>query len=108
LTPRRLAAIRARRERLVARAAVQRDDVALALGVLRAPLAVVDRGVAGVTYVRDRPALVFAAAVVLVVLSPRRAWRWGRRAFVLWRGYRTVVAFVDKRMPKQRDPLAPL
>jgi hypothetical protein len=85
---RRLAQIRARRERLIARSAAQRDELALLLAPLKGPLAVADRGIAAVQYARAHPGLVAIAAAVFVVLSPRRAFRWARRGFALWRGYR--------------------
>lgn len=88
---RRLAQIHARRERLVAKAAAQRDEVALLLTPWEAPLALADKGVAAATYVRDHPGLVLAAAAALAVLSPKRAFRWARRAYAVWRGYRWAV-----------------
>jgi hypothetical protein len=88
---RRLAQIHARRERLVAKAAVQRDDVAQLLAPWRGPLHFADRGLAAAEYLRAHPALVALAAAVLVILSPKRALRWTQRAFVLWRGYRWAI-----------------
>jgi small neutral amino acid transporter SnatA (MarC family) len=89
---RRLAQIYVRRERLVAKAAAQRDEVALLLAPLAGPLAVADRGVAAAVYVRAHPEIVLIAAAALVVLSPKRALRWARRAFAVWRGYRWAAA----------------
>lgn len=100
MTPQRLAQIRARRERLVAKAAVEREAMGMTLAPLSGPLAVADRGVSAVTYLRDHPAIVFVASAAFVVLSPRRAFRWARRAYALWRGYRLVAAAIDKRIPK--------
>ena len=88
---RRLAEIRARRERLVARSAAQRDEVALLLSPWRGPLQVADRGLVAVDYVRAHPSIVVVAAAALVILAPRRAFRWAKRAFALWRGYRWTV-----------------
>jgi small neutral amino acid transporter SnatA (MarC family) len=88
---RRLAQIHARRERLVAKAAAQRDEVALLLTPWAVPLALADKGIAAATYVRAHPGLVLVAAAALVVLSPKRALRWTRRGFAVWRGYRWAV-----------------
>jgi hypothetical protein len=96
---RRLAQIHARRERLVAKAAAQRDEVALLLTPWAAPLALADKGVAVATYVRAHPGLVLAAVAALVVLSPKRALRWARRGFVVWRGYRWAVAALARARP---------
>jgi small neutral amino acid transporter SnatA (MarC family) len=89
---RRLAQIRVRRERLLAKAAAQRDEVALLLSPWATPLAVADRGVAAVTYVRAHPSVVLVAAAAFVVLSPKRAYRWARTGFAAWRAYRWAVA----------------
>jgi hypothetical protein len=93
---RRLAQIHARRERLLARAALQREEVALLLKPWHAPLAVADRGIAVAAYVRAHPSIVIVAVAALVVLSPKRALRWGRRAFAVWRGYRWAVRALDR------------
>jgi hypothetical protein len=39
------------------------------------------------------------AAAVLVVLSPKRAFRWARRGFVLWRGYRWAARALREIAP---------
>ena len=93
---RRLGQIHVRRERLLAKAAVQREEVALLLEPWHAPLAVVDRGVAVAAYVREHPSIVIVAVAALVLLSPKRAFRWGRRAFAVWRGYRWAVRTLDR------------
>jgi hypothetical protein len=96
---RRIAQIHARRERLLARSAAQRDELALLLAPLRPPLAVADRGIAAVQYARAHPGLVAIAAVVVVVLSPKRALRWARRAFAVWRGYRWAARALHELAP---------
>lgn len=96
---RRLAQIHARRERLITKAAAQREEVALLLAVWQTPLAIVDRGVAVASYVRGHPELVLIAVAALVVLSPKRAFRWARRAFAAWRGYRWAVNALHRALP---------
>jgi hypothetical protein len=96
---RRLAQIHARREHLLVTAAAQREELALLLEPWRAPLAVADRAVAVVAYVRAHPSIVLVAVAALVVLSPRRAFRWARRAFGVWRGYRWAVRALDRAVP---------
>jgi YqjK-like protein len=95
----RLAQIHARRERLIARSAAQRDEVALFLAPLRGSLAVADRGIAVAQYVRAHPGLVVIAAAVFVLLSPKRAFRWARRAFTIWRGYRWAARALSEIAP---------
>lgn len=79
-----------RRAELIARAARQRDEIGAALGTLRGPLAVADKGVAAVTYVKDHPGIAAAAIVTAAVISPRRALRWAQGALLVWRGVRWV------------------
>lgn len=49
-----------------------------------------------VRYLRQRPELVIAAGVALIVARPGRAWRWGRRAFVGWQAWRRLRLFLDR------------
>lgn len=49
-----------------------------------------DKALAGVDWLKHHPAAVAVAVVVLVVASPKRAWRWGKRGFLVWRGWQTV------------------
>ncbi len=91
MSERRLTEIRARRERLLARAGAQREELALLLVPWQGPMRIADRGLAAAAHLRAHPELVVAAALVLLVVSPRRALRWGKRAYVAWRGYRWVV-----------------
>ena len=85
---RRLAAIEARRARLLERAAREREDVAQTLQSWAQPLGFIDRCVEAVRFVVSRPPLVAGAALVLALLRPRSAFKWARRALGLWQGYR--------------------
>jgi hypothetical protein len=58
-----------------------------------------DLAVDGVHWLRRNPGLVVAVLVALVVIRPRRAWRWGRRAFIGWQAWRRLRDFVDRRLP---------
>ena len=88
---RRLAAIEAKRARLLDRAAREREDVAQTLQSWAQPLDFVDRCLAAVHFVISRPPLVAGAAIVLVLLRPRSAFRWAQRAFGLWQSYRWLT-----------------
>ncbi|MGH8701764.1 MAG: YqjK family protein [Burkholderiales bacterium] len=96
---RRIAQIHARRERLIARSAAQRDELALLLAPLAPPLALADRGIAVAQYVRAHPGAVALVAAVIVALSPRRSLRWARRAFAVWRGTRWAVRALRELAP---------
>lgn len=56
----------------------------------------VDHLAAAARWLRRHPQLVVAAGVALVVVRPRRAWRWGRRAFVGWQAWRKVRGFLQR------------
>ena len=87
----RLAAIETKRARLVERAARERADVAQALHSLSRPLGFIDRCLGVLQFVVARPPLVAGIALVLALLRPRRAFKWARRAFGIWRGYRWLT-----------------
>jgi hypothetical protein len=87
----RLAAIEAKRARLIERAARERGDVAQALQSLSGPLGFIDRCIGVVRYVIARPPLIAGAAFLLAVLRPRRAFKWARRAFGMWQSYRWLT-----------------
>lgn len=84
----RLAAIELKRARLLERAARQREDLGQALQFLVQPLGFVDRCIGAVRKVASHPPLLAGVVFVFALLRPRRAFRWARRAFALWQGYR--------------------
>ena len=96
---RRLAEIRARRELLLARSAVQRDTLALLVQRWHAPLDLADRGFRVVQYAREHPGAILLAVAVLVALSPKRALRWAGGATAIWRGYRWAAAALGRLAP---------
>lgn len=53
-------------------AAVEATDQAMAVGR------------AGIDYVKRHPGQVGAVIAALAIMRPKRAWQWGRRAFVAW------------------------
>jgi hypothetical protein len=73
-----------RRSQLVAQAAVQRINLAHDMEPWRARLALVDRGVNVVRYVRRHPALLVGAALLLFALRPRHAVKWLQRGWLVW------------------------
>ena len=85
---RRLVAIEAKRARLLERAAREREQFARSLRAWAQPLRFVDRCADALRYVAARPPLVAAAALLFTLLRPRRAFKWARRAWALWQGYR--------------------
>ena len=75
---------------LRARIAAQREDLTQHIAPLETALGGADKALAGVDWLKHHPAAVAAAVVVLVVASPKRAWRWTKRGIIVWRGWQTV------------------
>lgn len=57
-----------------------------------------DMAVEGARWLRRNPELVAATAVALLVIRPRRAWRWARRAFVGWQAWRKLRNLIEHRL----------
>jgi hypothetical protein len=55
--------------------------------------------VEGARWVRRNPQIVVAATVALLVIRPKSAWRWGRRAFVGWQAWRKLNELLECRLP---------
>lgn len=73
-----------RRSQLVAQAAAQRTALAHDLEPWRTRLALADRGIAALRYVRGHPALLVGAALLLPILLPRRVGKWLQRGWMAW------------------------
>ena len=58
-----------------------------------------DCTVEGVRWLRRNPEVAVAAGVALVVIRPKRAWRWARRAFVGWQVWRKLSEFLERQRP---------
>ena len=82
--------IRSRRADLIARAAVERERVSVQIDKWRSAFVLADRAVALARAIRGHPEWSVAAAVLIVVLRPRRALAWVRRGFAAWRAWRWI------------------
>jgi len=80
----KLQRIAQRRSHLRAVAASQRAELGQCVERLRAPLALVDRGVEVIRFVRRNPLLVGGASALLVALRPYRMSKWLRRGWLAW------------------------
>jgi hypothetical protein len=96
---RRIVEIRARRELLLARSAVQRDALALLVQRWRAPLELADQSTRVLRYAREHPGAILLAVAVLVAFAPKGALRWARRAVTFWHGYRSAAALLGRHRP---------
>ncbi len=79
-----------RRQRLLLRSAALRDALAEQSVVLGPPLAAADRVQAGGRWLYRQRGWLAGAAVVVLVLRPRRAWRLLSTGWWLWRRARRL------------------
>lgn len=83
-----------KRGQLQERIAQQRATIATQMRPVAAALATADRAIAvgrtGIAYVKRHPMQLGLALAALVILRPRRVWRWGRRAFLAWGVWRKL------------------
>lgn len=84
-----------RRQQLVAQAAAQRTALAQNIDPLRSPLALADKGLAAVRYVKQRPVLMIGAVALLgTLLRPLHVGKWlqgGLAAFQVVRNIRSLL-----------------
>jgi hypothetical protein len=80
----KLARLHERRERLIAQAAEQRRTLGRDLESWRIPLALADRGLNAVRYVKSHPQWIIGGVVLLAALRPRRVGKWLGRGLVSW------------------------
>jgi YqjK-like protein len=74
-----------RRERLVLEAAKQRVQLAQAVDVWRAPLALADQGFAVIGFIKQHPILMAASTALLVKLLRKRfIGKWFSRGLFAW------------------------
>lgn len=81
---------------LRARIADQRARLARQVAPVEEAFQVVDRGVAGVTWLKHHPEAVGIAALCLVLLKPKRAWAWAKRGWLAWRGWQGVKKMLER------------
>lgn len=92
----RLTELYEQRGRLLERIAGQRRTLAHQVAPLRAACDTTDRvlgllrEVAGL--VQRHPLAVASMAAALMVMRPRWTWRWVRRGFLVWQGWRRLHA----------------
>lgn len=70
----------------------QRRQLSRDVVPLESALARGDVALQGVDWLKHHPAAVGAAVAAVVLLRPRRAWRWAKRGFFLWRGWQALRA----------------
>ncbi len=87
-----MAEIMRQRERLLVRCEAQRVEISALVSRWEKPLALADRAIAAVGYLREHPVVLGSLVALLAVIQRRGWWLWARRGYLLWRSY---VAFRD-------------
>ena len=82
-----------RKERLIARAAAQREAIAGAVHALEKPIEVVDRVVAATRFLQAHPVLVAAVVVALVVFRRQGIVGLLTRGLAAWRIWRSLATW---------------
>lgn len=83
-----------RRERLRHSIADQREAIASAAAGLAPVFSTIDALRDAVAYLRAHPEWLVGGAVVVLIARPKAVWRWTRRAFLTWRGYRRALEWI--------------
>ena len=91
-----LAEIARRKERLMARSEAQRAAIGASLRQLQGPIRIVDRGLDAARFLRAHPLLVVVAVATLVVFRGRGLLSLARRAFSVWRLWRSLSAWAAR------------
>ncbi len=86
----RLIELAERRERLVAKIALQRTELSGHMAPWKGVCAVADQGINALRYLRQHPAWVAGAVALVVALRPRKALAWMRRGWTVWKLIRNL------------------
>jgi hypothetical protein len=87
-------AIVRRKERLLARIEQQRSTLAATWDTWEKPAALIDRGVALITFLKLHPLLLTAVVAAVTVLRVRKLKGWLARGVMVWQIWRSVGAWV--------------
>lgn len=75
-----------RRESLIAKIASQRNELTQNMAPLHTPLAVIDKGLVVLSYIKRHPTWIAAAAsIILITLKPAHLGKWLGRGWVVWK-----------------------
>lgn len=91
-------ALAVRQRLLLVRSTETRAELATQAAVLRTPLALADMVVGAWRWLQAHPQLPLAAGAVLLVLRPRRVFRWGMRGWWAWRQFQRLQGWVVRRL----------
>jgi len=85
-----------RKEQLIARAEQQRRVISVSCLQLQKPLAMVDRGIAAVRYLRAHPLLLAAGVLAAAAIGRRNLLGWTGRGLFIWRALRSAQLWLRK------------
>jgi hypothetical protein len=91
-----------RRERLILRSGQLRQDWALQVQVLRAPLGIADQVRAATQWLLRHPEWPLGAAALILLLRPGRALRWASYGWQGYGIYRRVQRAMNRTLPMAR------
>lgn len=74
----------------------QRHVLAQQAAPLEAALARGDSVLQGVDWLKHHPAAIGVALAAVVASGPKRAWRWAKRGFFVWRGWQAIRRSIIK------------
>lgn len=80
------------RAQLIAKAAMQREDLTQAFLPLLRPLAVADKGLHALRYIGQHPVLLVGVVTIAVIIKPKRWLMLLENGWLMWR-----MAFAAKR-----------
>lgn len=97
------------RGRLLERISNQRQRLGRELQPVSNALHGTDRAIASVRkgsrYVKEHPEMVTVGVALLIVVQPRRVWRWTKRGYFAWRTWRTLrQQIAEFGLPASRRP----
>ncbi len=95
-TTERLIELARRKERLIARAGVQRAAIAGTFRRWQKPIDVADRALAVVRFFREHPLLLATVVAAAAALRRRNLAGWIGRGYAAWRAFRAFSAWSSK------------
>jgi hypothetical protein len=90
-----------RKQQLILESDALRSQLAQQGRALAPAFVVADAARAGWQWLRAHPLVIIGAVAAVVVVQPRRVWRWTRRGWSLWRMWQGLRARLEPRPAPQ-------
>jgi len=88
-----------KKQRLVLQSSALRDDFAFHASGLEPACAVTDGVISSARWLRANPQTIVVVTVAFIVIKPKRAWHWARRAFSAWKTWTRLRTLLDRNSP---------